>query len=146
MSDNPERGSLDPAVDIRRCCKKNCSSVLSYIGKRTKEGCDCGSEVGTVHSGRGDKGPVPLFQRLTTSSWWCSSRPSIERWGGMARQIPLPSRDTTSGPPPPHRLEQVGIGPIFNVWSKLKILIQISISKKWWWLVSPGHENLELQQ
>jgi len=27
--------------------------------KRTKEGFDRGSEVGTVHSGRGGKGPVP---------------------------------------------------------------------------------------
>jgi len=31
---------------------KNSPSVLSCIGKRTKEGCDRGSEVGTVHSVR----------------------------------------------------------------------------------------------
>jgi len=27
---------------------------------RTKEGCDRGSEIGTVYSGRSGKGPVPL--------------------------------------------------------------------------------------
>jgi len=36
--------------------KKNSPSVLSGMGKRTKEGCcDCGSKVGTVHSGRDRK-------------------------------------------------------------------------------------------
>jgi len=52
MRDNPGRGEFDPAVDVRRRCKKNSPSVLFCIGKRTKEGCDWGSEVGTVHSGR----------------------------------------------------------------------------------------------
>jgi len=33
MWDNPEGGLFDPAVDDRRCCKKN-SSVLSCIDKR----------------------------------------------------------------------------------------------------------------
>jgi len=42
MRDNSEGGELDPAKGVRRCCKKN-SPVLSYIGKRTKEGCDLGS-------------------------------------------------------------------------------------------------------
>jgi len=32
-------------------CMKNSPFVLSCIGKRTIEGCDRGSEVGTVHSG-----------------------------------------------------------------------------------------------
>jgi len=41
---------LDPAKGVRRCCKKNSSFVLSCIGKRTREGCDRGSKVGTVHS------------------------------------------------------------------------------------------------
>jgi len=51
MRDNQEGGELDPADDVRRRCKKN-SSVLSYIGEGTREGCDRGSEVGTVHSRR----------------------------------------------------------------------------------------------
>jgi len=43
MQDNPE-GEAE--------CKKNSPSVLSCIGKRTREGCDRGSEeVGTVQSG-----------------------------------------------------------------------------------------------
>jgi len=49
MLANPE-GELDPAVDDRKCCQKNFSSVLSYIDKRTKEACDRGSKVGTVYS------------------------------------------------------------------------------------------------
>jgi len=40
-----EKGEPDPAVDNRRRCKKNSPSVLSYIGKRKKEGCDRGSEA-----------------------------------------------------------------------------------------------------
>jgi len=60
MRVNPEGGELNPAVDIRRRGKKNYSSVLSCIGKKTKEGCDRGSGVGTVHSRRDGKGPVPL--------------------------------------------------------------------------------------
>jgi len=40
---------LDPAEGVRRSCKKN--SVLSCIGKRAREGCGRGSEVGTVNSG-----------------------------------------------------------------------------------------------
>jgi len=35
-------------------------SILSCISKRTKKGCDRGSEVVTVHSGRERKGPVSL--------------------------------------------------------------------------------------
>jgi len=34
----------------------NSPSVLSFIGKRTREGCDRGSEVGTVHNGQDGKG------------------------------------------------------------------------------------------
>jgi len=33
--------------------------VLSRIGKRTKEGCKCGSENGTAHSGQDWEGPAP---------------------------------------------------------------------------------------
>jgi len=43
------RSELDPAVDDRKCCKKN-SFVSSCIDKRTKEGYDRGSEVRTVRS------------------------------------------------------------------------------------------------
>jgi len=46
-----QNGELDPAEGVHRRCKKN-SSVLSCIGKRTREGCDCGSIVGTVHNGQ----------------------------------------------------------------------------------------------
>jgi len=44
---------------VRWRCKKNFPSVLSCIGKRTKEGWDRGSEVETVHSGRNGEGTVP---------------------------------------------------------------------------------------
>jgi len=50
MRDNPAKGESDPAEGDRRHCMKNSPSVLSCIGKRTKEGCDRGSEVGAVHS------------------------------------------------------------------------------------------------
>jgi len=43
MRDNPGRG-LDPAEDVRRCCK-NSPSILSYIDKKTSQSCDRGSEV-----------------------------------------------------------------------------------------------------
>jgi len=33
MRDNPEGGELNLADDVRRRCKKNSPSVLSYIGK-----------------------------------------------------------------------------------------------------------------
>jgi len=59
VRDNPERGVLDAADDVRRRWKKNPSSVLSCI-KRTREGCDRGSEVGTVHSEQDGERPVPL--------------------------------------------------------------------------------------
>jgi len=56
MRDNPEGGELEPAVDDSRRCKKNSPSVFFlfyfFILHRC-EGCDRGSEVGTVHSRRG---------------------------------------------------------------------------------------------
>jgi len=58
MRDNSKRAKLNPAEGAHRRCKKN-SSVLSNVGKRTREGCDRGSEVGTVHSGRDREGSVP---------------------------------------------------------------------------------------
>jgi len=52
MRDNPEESELDPAEGVRRRFKKNSPSVLSCIGKRTRESCDRGSEVGTFYSRR----------------------------------------------------------------------------------------------
>jgi len=57
MRDNPG-DELNSAEGVRRRCMKN-SSVLSCIVKCTREGCDRGSEVWTVHSGRDGEGPVP---------------------------------------------------------------------------------------
>jgi len=54
-------------VGVRKPCKESSPSVLSCIGKRTKEGCDYGSEVGTVQNGRDEKVPVPL--RKSRQSW-----------------------------------------------------------------------------
>jgi len=59
MRDNPGGGELDPAEGVRKRCKKNSSSVLSCIGKRTREGCDRGSEVETVYRGWDEEGPIP---------------------------------------------------------------------------------------
>jgi len=55
MRCNLEGGELDPSEGVRRRCKKNTPSVLTCIGRRTREGCDRGSEVETVHSGRDGK-------------------------------------------------------------------------------------------
>jgi len=51
MRNSQEGGESDHARGARRRCMKNSPSVLSCIGKRIKEGCDRGSEVGTVYSG-----------------------------------------------------------------------------------------------
>jgi len=51
MRDSQGRGESYPTEGVRRCCIKNSPSVLSCIGKRTRESCDRGSEVGTVHNG-----------------------------------------------------------------------------------------------
>jgi len=49
---NSQGGSKsNPAEVVCRRCMKNSPFVLSCIGKRTKEGCDRGSEVQVVHSG-----------------------------------------------------------------------------------------------
>jgi len=67
MRNNPKEGELDPAEGVRRLCKKNSPSVLSCIGKRTKEGCYRGIEVWTVYSGRGSEGSV-RFEK-TEGNW-----------------------------------------------------------------------------
>jgi len=51
MRDSQEGGEPDPAEDVRRRCMTNSPSVLSCKGKMKKEGCNCGSEVETIHSG-----------------------------------------------------------------------------------------------
>jgi len=51
MQNRQGEGALDPAEGVRRRCLKNSPSFLSCVGKRTKEVCDRGSEVETVHSG-----------------------------------------------------------------------------------------------
>jgi len=53
-SDAGQSRRSDPAEGV---C--NSPSVLSCIGKRTREGYDRGSEVGTVHSAWDGEGPVP---------------------------------------------------------------------------------------
>jgi len=55
MRSNPG-GKLDPADDVHRRCKKNSPYDLSCISKRTKEGCDSGSEIGIIHSWRDEIG------------------------------------------------------------------------------------------
>jgi len=66
MRDNQERGELDPAEGICWGCKKNYPSLLSCIGNRKKEGCDRGSEVGTVYKGKTGK---DQFLRETKGIW-----------------------------------------------------------------------------
>jgi len=51
MRDSQGGGESDPVEGVHRRCMKNSHSVLSCIGKRTREGCDRGSKVETVHSG-----------------------------------------------------------------------------------------------
>jgi len=51
MRDSQGGGESDPAEGVRRRCMKNSLYVLSCIGKKTKEGCDRGSEVEIAHSG-----------------------------------------------------------------------------------------------
>jgi len=82
MRDNPGGGELDPAEGVRRPCKKNFRSVLSCIGNSTREGCNRGSEVGTVQSGWDGAGPVPQ---------WKSKESAGER---IVRKISSPKRVT----------------------------------------------------
>jgi len=58
MRDSQGGIESDPAEGVCKRCMKNSPSVLSCIGKRTREGCDRGSEVGTIHSGYDKEGPV----------------------------------------------------------------------------------------
>jgi len=72
MQDNPGGGESDPVEDVRRRCKKNSLFVLFCIDMRTREGCDRGSVVGTVYSGRDREGPVPPGRpRESGRRWSC---------------------------------------------------------------------------
>jgi len=72
MRNNSEGSELDLAEGVRRRYKKNSPSVLSCVGKRTRKGCNRGSEVGTVH--RGGEKRVPLRKRKQ-----CGRRGSCEK-------------------------------------------------------------------
>jgi len=67
MQDYPEGGELYPANDVRRCCKKN--SVLSCMGKRTREGCKRGS--GTIPSVSSKELALPHLVRCELSRLRC---------------------------------------------------------------------------
>jgi len=60
MRDSQGGGESDPAEGVHRRCMKNFPSVLSCIGKRTKEGCDC---TNVSPPQRGDAVPAPLSVR-----------------------------------------------------------------------------------
>jgi len=51
MRENPGGGESDSVEGVRRRCKKYSTSVLSCIGRRTRKGCDRGSEIEAVHPG-----------------------------------------------------------------------------------------------
>jgi len=91
MRENPEGGKLDPAEGVCRRCKKNHPSVLSYIGKRTREDCDRGSEVGTVHNGRDGEGPVPLRKPKESGRTESNEKDFVCNHGRRQREATLPS-------------------------------------------------------
>jgi len=66
MKDNPEGGELDLADDAASATRRILPTVSSCIDKRTKEDCDRGSKVGTVHGGRHGEGPVLLRKSKET--------------------------------------------------------------------------------
>jgi len=73
MRDNPEGGELNLAEVVRRRCKKNFSSVLFCIGKRTRKGCDRSSVVETSSQ-------RTRWGRASSSSH-CSNRQISVIWG-----------------------------------------------------------------
>jgi len=88
MRDNPEGGEQDLADDVRRRCKKNSPSVLSCIDKRTKEGCNRGSEFRTVHSERNVERPVPLRKPNESGRRECCEKDFVSRsYSGYALSL-----------------------------------------------------------
>jgi len=58
MREKPDLGELDPAVDVRSCCKKKLFSFRFILHRDSNRTMTLGgSDVGTVHSGRGGEGP-----------------------------------------------------------------------------------------
>jgi len=66
-------------VHVRRRCK-NSPSVLSCIRKSTREGCDRGSEVGTIHSGWDGEGPVPPRKPKESGRRGSCEKDFVETW------------------------------------------------------------------
>jgi len=93
MLDNLEELYIDHAVDGRRHCKRNSLSVLSCIDKRTKEGCDRGSEIGTVLTPDWGQHPAAL-------SWWCSPDPSPRGGSKWRDKFPKGSDHLVAAPSP----------------------------------------------
>jgi len=70
-------------------------SPYDYItgGKSSDSQLQC--RIGQVRSERSQ------HQNLASSSWWCSPRPSTEKWAKVARQIPEgPDHPVSSHRPP----------------------------------------------
>jgi len=96
MLGNPEGSELNPAVDDRRCCKKS-PFVLFCIGKRTREGCDRGSEVGTIHY-RWGEGPV-LLRKPRKSGKKRIVRKNFSPGGVTDQRLPASSIMVVQSPP-----------------------------------------------
>jgi len=119
MRDNPEGSDLDPADDVHR---KNFCFVLSCIDKKAKEGCDRGSEVGTVQTIGGDRMAGPLgvvVSPFRPTSWIEGRRPhhrveAVRRWCSMLAHLLLDCPKSE-----PLRWAIFGItSSIFDLWSR----------------------------
>jgi len=60
MQNNPGGGESGPAEGVGRRCKKNSPSVLTCIGKRTRNGCDRAAKSGQFTA---DETGKPQFLR-----------------------------------------------------------------------------------
>jgi len=58
MRGSPGWDELDPAEGVNRRCKKNSPSILSYISKRTREGCNQAPKSGQFKVGETGKGQL----------------------------------------------------------------------------------------
>jgi len=129
VRDNPEGGESDPAEGVCRRSKKNSPSVLSCIGKRTREGCDRGSRVGSSTADETGKGQflrgkrrnlteegvvrkisfpkrVANVPNLMLRWWWCYPTPS-EGWGREETTRRPKSRATPQGLDQRSKMEEV---------------------------------------